>query len=182
MSWILTRHGHKFDPLNPDPRTFDIRDIAHALANICRFTGHTQSFYSVAEHSWRMSFIVPPEHAFTALMHDATEAYLADIARPVKPHLVNYQDIEAGLWLALTKVYPLPAKLPLIVEQADLIMLATEKRDLMPSHVEPWPVLAGVTPLQEVIIPMPPPAARRRFLDRVHELTGVSGKVVGRLA
>src|SRR5271156_4912831 len=81
-AWIQTFTGKKFYPFNPKPQDIDIRDIAHALSNICRFTGHTKRFYSVAEHSRNVAKLVPAHMKLQALLHDASEAYLCDIARP----------------------------------------------------------------------------------------------------
>lgn len=82
--WIQTFLGKPFWPLSPRPEDIDIRDIAHALAMTCRFTGHSQKFYSVAEHSVRVSRIVPAQFALHGLLHDASEAYLCDLSRPIK--------------------------------------------------------------------------------------------------
>ena len=83
-SGIITFTGKIIDPINPDPEDIDIRDIAHSLSQQCRFTGHTSEFYSVAEHSVLVSEAVPARDAALGLMHDATEAYLADLAKPIK--------------------------------------------------------------------------------------------------
>lgn len=81
---IYTFTGRTIRPLDPNPDDIVIEDIAHALSQQCRFTGHTRKFSSVAEHSVRVSWMVPRELALEALLHDASEAYLSDIARPVK--------------------------------------------------------------------------------------------------
>src|SRR4051812_6540197 len=82
--WMQTISGKAFFPLDPRPADVDIQDIAHALAFQCRFGGHVKEFYSVAEHSVRVSLICAHEDAKWGLLHDATEAYLSDIVRPVK--------------------------------------------------------------------------------------------------
>jgi len=141
MSKILLRSGTMHDLLNPaangDPI---IEDIAHALANICRWTGHTSRFYSVAEHCIRAAAIAPPECKLHVLMHDAAEAYLGDVATPLKNLLPEYQTIELnhvfwiGDWLqSLYKARQAPRgdMIRSWVGQADHIMLHTEARDLM---------------------------------------------------
>ena len=148
---ILTASGRYFDLLAPERSQFDINEIAHALANLCRFTGHTSRFYSVAQHSVLTSYLVPEEHALAALLHDAAEAYLGDVASPLKHLLPEYAAIYARVESALLAHYGLPSELPPCVKRADLIMLATEKRDLMPWPDDVWPSLIGVTPLDQPI-------------------------------
>jgi hypothetical protein len=82
--WMQTFTGRAFYPLDPRPEDIDPVDIAHALSLICRYGGHSSRFYSVAEHCVLMSHAVAPEHALWALLHDATEAYLGDMIRPLK--------------------------------------------------------------------------------------------------
>lgn len=84
MSWIQTFTGKKVFPFAMTPDQVCIEDIAHALALKCRFTGHCKRFYSIAEHSVRVSWLVRPEVQLAALLHDAAEAYLPDFARPLK--------------------------------------------------------------------------------------------------
>jgi len=170
-AWILTHTGRRFTPLQPVAADIDIRDIAHALSNVGRFAGHTHHFYSVAQHSVHTSQIVAPENALAALLHDATEAYIADIASPIKPFIDNYIDIEGRLWDCIADRYGLARKLPAEVKQADLVMLATERRDLMPDHPDEWPVLRGIQPLPMQINPLLPGAAKTLFLQRWKELT-----------
>jgi 5'-deoxynucleotidase YfbR-like HD superfamily hydrolase len=99
--WIQTYTGKEFYPLEPEIEKIDIEDIAHALSNICRYTGHCKRFYSVAQHSLigAQYFIKlgDNEHAKQFLLHDASEAYLCDIARPVKQHIGNYKEYEDHL-------------------------------------------------------------------------------------
>lgn len=84
MSWIQTFTGKKVFPLAMTAEMVCVDDIAHALSMKCRFTGHCREFYSIAEHSVRVSLLVRPELRLAALLHDAAEAYLPDLARPIK--------------------------------------------------------------------------------------------------
>lgn len=143
-STILTHSGIEFDVCNPDPDLIEIEDIAHALSHICRFTGHTKHFYSVAQHSYLCATLVPPEHALEALLHDAAEAYIGDVSSPLKAQLPGYQVIEANLEQAIRQRFGLPAQKTPWVKEADLQMLAAEKAHLMPQFEEPWDILNGV--------------------------------------
>lgn len=172
MSWILTYTGRRLDPLAPDPAQIDPLDIAHALANLCRFNGHTKRFYSVAQHSVLVARHVPCQFALEGLLHDATEAYIADVTRPVKPHLLNYQVIEHNLHRAIASRFGIPANLPNAVKTADVVLLATEKRDLMPDHGDPWPVLDGVEPLADTIEPWSPEEAKYMFMEAFEQYGG----------
>lgn len=130
--WIQTYTGSKVNPLDPDPKTINIRDIAHALSNICRFTGHSSKFYSVAEHSYYVSTLVPQEYALHGLLHDASEAYLCDIAHPIKPYIRDYAEIENNLLDVIFKKFGLSAGIPKVVEEVDLRMCYTEGLQIMP--------------------------------------------------
>src|SRR6267378_1608096 len=98
-AWIVTYSGLQFYHLAPTPEMVCIEDIAHALSQTCRWTGHTKFHYSVAQHSIYCSFLVPAEHALAALLHDASEAYLGDMNRPLK-HYTDagpaYMKVEAN--------------------------------------------------------------------------------------
>src|SRR5690349_636686 len=96
-SWMQTFTGRQFYPLDPRLDEIDPLDIAHALSMICRYGGHTKHFYSVAEHCLLMSHAVAPEYALWALLHDATEAYVGDMVRPLKHHMPDYRQIEDNL-------------------------------------------------------------------------------------
>lgn len=171
MSWILTARGKHFDYLDPRAEDIDILDIAQALANECRFGGHTRAFYSVAQHAWLTSWIVPAEHALEALLHDAAEAYCKDIPHPLKLLLPDYRDIEERVDLTVRAAFGLPLEMTAAVKHADLVLLATERRDLMPADATPWQILAGIEPLPRKIVAMQPSRAQAIFLKRYVELT-----------
>ena len=102
MSEIMTYTKKMFDPLQPNAELIDIEDIAHALSMLCRANGHFKSFYSVAQHSINcMKEAEARGHSdriqLACLLHDASEAYLSDVTRPVKVELPRYKEIEAPL-------------------------------------------------------------------------------------
>lgn len=167
---IMLASGLKFDFMDPERCEFGIVDIAHALAQICRFTGHTRRFYSVAQHSVLVSFAVPPEDALAGLLHDAAEAFLGDVAKPLKNLLPDYQELERRIEAVVFARFGLPPVLPPSVKRADLVMLATEKRDLMHNDGQTWQSLGDVQPLAMRMAPEPPVTARASFLKRFHDL------------
>lgn len=171
MTWILTATGKHFDFAAPRPDQIDILDIAQGLANECRYAGHTRHFYSVAQHCVIASQIVPREHALEALLHDAAEAYCKDIPRPLKAMLPDYRAVEDRVEAAIRDRFGLPGEQSHHVKRADLVMLATERRDLMPQDDTPWPILEGVIPLERRLITAHPTRAQALFLKRWVELT-----------
>lgn len=166
---ILTVDGHYFDFMRPQDSVFTIETIAHALSHICRFTGHSRKFYSVAQHSVLVSLIVPEEDAMAGLLHDAPEAFIGDVATPLKNLLADYQAIEERVERVVLSRFGLTS-LPQSVKTADRILLVTELRDLMPKHDDEWPVIADVQPLVQRIFPMGAWDARAAFLDRYEEI------------
>lgn len=169
-TWIQTFTGRQVWPLNPRVEDLCVEDIAHALSLQCRFTGHTRAFYSVAQHSVLASAHCP-EAPLWALLHDAAEAYLADVARPVKGFLTNYREAEERLERIVAATFGLPWPMPECVKGIDLRLLATERRDLMNTPPIPWVSTRDVEPLPGRITAWPPGVAERVFLDRFRELT-----------
>lgn len=169
---ILTAHGTYFDFETPQGSQIDINAIAHALSHICRFTGHTRQFYSVAQHSYMVSMIVPPEFAFAALLHDAAEAYLGDIASPLKQRLHDYQRIEANVEQAVFHYFGIALPLNDCIKHADLVMLATEARDLLPKHND-WFAGTSIQPLKETLVPLDSYSAKKLFLQRFKQLSNL---------
>lgn len=166
---IVTYSGAVINPLAPDADSINIEDIAHALANICRFTGHTRTFYSVAEHSVRCSEIVIPKLRLTALLHDASEAYLSDVSRPIKqdPEFGTfYRTFEQQLERVIADKYGLEFPYPLDIKFADDVLLRSEQRDLMPNLLR----VPGDAYLDYTIEPWLPAEAESRFLARYREL------------
>ena len=102
VSEIMTYTKKMFDPLHPNVELIDIEDIAHALSMLCRANGHFKSFYSVAQHSINCMKEARARGysgriQLACLLHDASEAYLSDVTRPVKAELPRYKEIEAPL-------------------------------------------------------------------------------------
>ncbi len=171
-AWIQTYSGRRFNPTNPNPDAIVIQDIAHALSMQCRFTGHTKKFYSVAQHSVLVSHICNEEDALWGLMHDASEAYLIDVPRPLKRSgkFQAYLDFEAQMQEAICKRFGLPVQEPPSVKKADVKLLATEARDLMsPLHPD-W--VNRTTPLPFTIEAWSPQKAKDMFMQRFFELIG----------
>lgn len=179
---ILTVSGHYFDFLNPENNVVRVTDIAHALSQVCRFAGHTREFYSVAQHSVLVSEIVSAENALIALFHDAVEAYIGDVTRPLKNLLPEYRAVEARLQADIFRKLGLPEEIPAEVKNADLILLATEQRDLMPEHDDEWSLIAYVDPLPDGISAWSPVESEEYFLERYKELVSPDMPRIGEVA
>ena len=167
-SWIQTYTGIGFDPLDPRPSAIDLRDIAHSLAHLCRFNGHTPRHYSVAQHSVLVSRVVPMRDAAHALLHDAAEAYVSDWPAPLKmnaPVEVRdwFAEVEEQCWLAIAERFGLELDIPESVHDADLVLLATECRDVMGGERGgEWGL--GADPMDDTIFPWDAESAERIFL------------------
>jgi 5'-deoxynucleotidase YfbR-like HD superfamily hydrolase len=170
-NFIRTFTGKKFDYLTASVDDIDIEDIANALSNVCRFNGHLPEFYSVAQHSVLCSLIVPVEHAFEALMHDAAEAYVQDIPDPLKALLPDYRRIEDQVDGLIRNKFGLQAEHTPVIKYADLTMLATERRDLDIDDGTTWEILENIPPTDLIQInPLRPGQAYALFMKRFNEL------------
>lgn len=171
---ILLASGHYFDLLDPAASRFQLRDIAQGLGNACRFAGQCNRFYSVAEHSWHASYLVPEHLRFAALMHDAAEAFLGDVTRPLKALLPEYKAIELTVEEVIDDRFALcglcrdPA-----IKHADLAMLAAEQRELMPPHADNWAILEGLDVPDITFKCWMPFEAAQRWLHRAETLIGL---------
>lgn len=165
---MQTWSGRCYYPHDPRPEDIYIDDIAHHLSMLCRFTGAVSRFYSVAEHCFHVSKLVPQEHALVGLLHDAPEAYLNDLNRPLKVGLPGYKRIEGVNWLAICEKFDLPIEMDPCIKEADELVYFIEQRALMPPLVLPAcpPVLPDIG-----VIGWPQAFAKQRFYDRYMEIT-----------
>lgn len=170
--------GERLHILNPERDVIEPTTIAHALSQLCRFTGHTRTFYSVAQHCVMVSRIVPEDLAMEGLLHDASEAFVGDLSRPLKA-VINamapglFVGIEDGIHAAIAEVFGTGFPHDPAIKEADNIALATEKRDLMFNTGETWHNLPE--PLSERIHALEPIYAYEVWLDRFAEIGGTIG-------
>lgn len=167
---IRLASGAEFDFLDPWGSEFTVEDIAGAIGMICRYAGHCRRFYSVAEHS----LLVSREAVgfeLEALMHDAAEAFLGDVTRPLKQLLPRYKEIEREVEAAVFSRFGIPRLGAAAVKAADLRVLAAEQRQIMPTGTDDWAAAAGVTPAAVTVEFLPPDVAGEAFLGRYRQLT-----------
>jgi uncharacterized protein len=167
---ILLVSGEYFHFLEPETSRFTILDIAHALSNICRFTGQSDRFYSVAEHSVHCSRHVAPDHAMAALMHDAAEAFIGDVSRPLKAMLPEYKIIEHRIERAIFDRFSIKYPFDPEINQVDNRLLVTEKCQLM-NNSDERSDLRGFYPVEIELPCWAPEVAKSHFLVRYEELT-----------
>lgn len=167
-----TRGGRVFHYQGDSLDDININDIASALSKCCRFVGHCRRFYSVAEHSYYASYQVPPAYAYAALLHDASEAYLSDIASPIKRQMPEYKVIEEGLMDRIAKRFELEPKFwhDPIIKRADMEMLKTEAYQLFDSKGAGWGIPEDLEMYPHVLTCYNPDAAEMLFLRRFEEL------------
>lgn len=177
---IKTYTGVIFSPF--DPRLSDIKiiDIAHSLANQCRYNGHTRWGYSVGEHSVRVSELLEARGysrpiQLWGLLHDASEAYLLDLPQPLKQDPTigpAYRHTEKRLMRLICLRFGLPKKEPRAVKVADQVLLATEVRDIMRNDESHWRERVFERPLKTRIRPWLPAVVKFEFLRRYKQLGG----------
>jgi uncharacterized protein len=174
--WIKCYSGGRIHPLNPRPEDIHIEDIAHALSLNSRFTGHTPYPYSVAQHSLIISTLVPREFALWGLLHDASEAYLSDIARPVKhqPEFEFYRVVEKRLMRAVCERFGLPEEEPEVVKYWDQRLLVSEQLLLMGGTKDPesvFPASPVCSEVEVLIFERPWREVKQEFLHVFRSLT-----------
>lgn len=177
--WIATFTGVKWFITDPDPADVRLADIAHALSLICRYGGHCRQFYSVAQHSLIVAAAVQQEFpaerdlVLHALLHDATEAYVGDMVRPLKLSMPEYKALEnrteiviaAGLGLP-----PLSDEHRAIIKHFDDVALMTERRDLVNHCGHEWTPRALPLPMRIGVVS--PQVAEDLFLSEYQFLSG----------
>lgn len=172
-AWAQMHSGRPFPLTEPSPADVWFPDIAAALGKLCRFTGHCQLHYSVAQHCLIVAEQLPPEWRAYGLLHDAHEAMMGDISQPMKQALRHLGGgdalrlletaIDRAIYAAAGLPWPLPPAIREAVAQADLVALATERRDVLAPSRRPWQPLPD--PLRTRIKPQPWPEATERYLD-----------------
>jgi uncharacterized protein len=175
--WIALQSGTKWFIMDPHPEDVKIADIAHGLSLICRFGGHCKEFYSVAQHSVVVADILKDAEPFDytlqmyGLVHDASEAFLGDVVRPLKRQLPAYKELEGLTSSVIFAGLDLPTLPPdqwAAVKHADNVALMTERRDLVNHCGHAWS--QPEEPLPYHLKPMSPGFARRSFLNRFEML------------
>lgn len=174
--WITTFSGGQIYPLDARPEEIDFLDIAHALSQLCRYGGHCREFYSVAQHSCLVSDWVglhgTPQLALWGLLHDASEAYLVDMPRPIKHSegFEGYRATERALEIVIARKFNLPGdEMPDLVREADNRILLDERKALLAETTHDWGL--NVEPLGIGITPWAPKIAEANWLARFHALS-----------
>lgn len=129
--WIQTLSGGRFYPADPRPEEMFIEDIAGALGKLCRYGGHCLRFLSVAEHSVHVARKAHPAIRRAALMHDAGEAFLVDMPRPIKSMLPGYKPMENRIMAVAAVRFGFDWPMPPEVKYLDDAILADEREQAM---------------------------------------------------
>ena len=174
-AWVQTRTGLAFDLLEPTPDMVEAMDIAWSLSLINRFNGHSRYPYSVAQHCVLLCdhFLhrAKPDLALAALLHDAGEAYLGDVATPVKGLLPEYKGLADRVDRVIAERFGVDVALlhhP-YVKRADAEILFTEMIELLEAPPRPW-AFVDVVPLDVRVEPWPWTYARDSYLNRLQSL------------
>jgi hypothetical protein len=179
--WMQTFTGHAFWPLDPRVEDVFVEDIAHHLSNVCRYAGAARSFFSVAEHSILVSQHVALEYALEALLHDASEAYLGDVIRPLKRSALfaSYLDTEARLTAVIFERFGVASteESHLAIKEVDDRTILDEAAQVMAPPPRPWNERG--TPLGVRISCHSPDFAEWLFLKRFRELAAQAWGSIG---
>lgn len=167
-TWIETYSGHKLDVFNINKEAIDIVDIAHALSMACRFNGHLKQFLSVAEHSIIVASMVEEQHQLAALLHDAAEAYITDVPRPIKQMLPEINKIDAVLTEAIFKKFGCEYPINPEIIAVDRELCLAEARD---SNMDTDSWGETYAHLEHTPFHWSPVQAEKYFLKMFYELT-----------
>lgn len=172
-AWRQTQSGAQWFPLDPRPGDFAIEDIAHGLANLCRYGGQACRFYSVAEHSVICSLFGDPRFALRRLLHDAAEAVLGiDFAGPLKRHPLCrdfFKALEEPIERAVFEQFGCLE--PGDWHEIDMRIFSDERAELFgPAPADWFPKGYEPEPLGALILGMRPDVAKDVFLHRFREL------------
>lgn len=169
--WVQTHSGKKFHFLEPHHDEIDIEDIAHALSHQCRFNGHVERFYSVAEHCYHMCLCFSKKEGLAALLHDASEAYISDIPAPLKRFLPDYQKIENSIQNAIYSKWNVLVGKELNdrIESMDKAILLTEKMHVLNKALD-WGIEDKVRPIPIRIDFLSQAEVKREFLNLFYSL------------
>jgi len=172
LPYIETYSGLRlfYDDLKPE--AIKIIDIAHSLSHLCRYTGHTKKFYSVAQHSVLVSNAQTTlAEKRAGLLHDATEAYVNDLPSPLKActDLGDYNNLENRIHDVINAKYKVNDGMTPNIKKADLQALFTEKRDVLVRNTD-WGWGYDIVPFDEKIIPLGPEEAKKLFMATFAEL------------
>jgi len=146
-NWMLTHTRRKVFPLDMTLDDIDIADIAHSLSKQCRYNGHVDDFYSVAEHSVLLSLALerdgyPHATVLTGLLHDASECYIGDIIKPIKNALddlgFSLKPIELGIEKLISEKFNLPWGWPDVIHEYDRRIVRDEKDQLKADESDDW--------------------------------------------
>lgn len=167
-NWMQTFSGRQFWPMDPRAEEVSLVDIAHSLSMQCRFAGHCIKFYSVAEHCCLIHDAASDANKAWGLLHDASEAYLVDVPRPVKPFLVGYKDAENAVTAVIMQYFGLDANQPDEIKELDGRILKDEAVQNMLRPPVAWDYTGE--PLHVRINLWSPDKAKTEFLDRARSL------------
>lgn len=186
--WMETASGIRFYPLDPRAEEVDLLDIAHHLSRINRYNGAARlECYSVAEHSvlmatWLMDTYGDPRLAYQGLMHDASEAYIGDMVRPLKRNMPEFVAAEEPVWQAIVERFPVLTDQALSqghcydldarVKVADNRILVDERAQVMRPSGNPWGI-DHLEPLGVKIYGHHADLAKYEFLQAERQLRGL---------
>lgn len=176
--WIESFSGRRIYYEDPDPDSICIEDIAHSLSMQCRYNGHCIRFASVAEHCVILceAFGWGNEDAYALLMHDASEAYLSDLPRPIKYTLDSYLALEAKFDAIIAKKFGVVNANSPVVSNWDRRIVLDERAQNMSRSGNDWNLPGDLTPLGVKLHFWTPGEAEGRFLQNFHRL----GRILNR--